>query len=73
MTADNKLGRVVREAKSGGKVAGPFAVPITAREFRCIPAEFPDQPGTVTLRAIAEQTGQPTTSWELRFLADERG
>jgi len=25
------------------------------------------------LRAIAEQTGQPTTSWELRFLADERG
>ena len=74
MTADNKLGRVVREAKPGGEmVAGPFAVPIAAREFRCIPAEFPDQPGTVTLRAIAEQAGQPTTSWELRFLADERG
>jgi DUF1680 family protein len=74
MTADNKLGQVVREGKPGGeKVAEPFAVPIAAREFRCIPAEFPDQPGTVTLRAIAEQTGQPTTSWELRFLSEEHG
>ena len=69
MTAANKLGQVMREGKPGGeKVAEPFAVPIAAREFRCIPAEFPDQPGTVVLRAIAEQTGQPTTSWELRVL-----
>ena len=74
MTADNKLGQVAQEAKAAvGKVAEPFAVPIATREFRYIPAEFPDQPGTVVLRAIAEQTGQPTTSWELRFLPEERG
>jgi len=44
-------------------------VPVAATRFGYIPAEFPDQPGTVTLRALAEQTGQPTTSWEIRFLA----
>ncbi|HUX28934.1 MAG TPA: beta-L-arabinofuranosidase domain-containing protein [Terracidiphilus sp.] len=51
--------------------AQPFSVPIAARAFRYTPAEYPDQPGTVVLRAIAEQAGQPTTSWELRLLSDE--
>ena len=74
LTPANKLGQVMRQAKPAGeKAAEPFAVPIAAREFPCIPAEFPDQPGTVVLRAIAEQTGQPTTSWELRFLSEEHG
>jgi len=48
-----------------------FLVPIAATAFHYAPAEYPDQPGTVVLRAIAEQTGQPTTSWELRLLDAE--
>jgi len=46
-----------------------LSVPIAATEIAYEQAEYPDQPGRVTLRAIAEQTAQPTTSWELRFLA----
>lgn len=49
----------------------PFSVPIAATVFQCTPAEYWDQPATVTLRAIAEQAGQATTSWELRFLTKE--
>lgn len=45
-----------------------FLVPVAAATVRYAQAEYPDQPGTVQLRAIAEQAGQPTTSWELRFL-----
>ncbi len=45
-----------------------FSIPAAAATVRYTQAEYPDQPGTVQLRAIAEQTGQPTTSWELRFL-----
>lgn len=45
-----------------------FSVPIAATQLGYSQAEYPDQPGRVTLRAIAEQTGHPTTSWELRFL-----
>jgi len=44
-----------------------FCVMAAATSFTFVQAEYPDQPGTVQLRAIAEQTGQPTTSWELRF------
>jgi DUF1680 family protein len=49
-----------------------FAVPIAATAAPFIHAEYADQPQTVTLRAIAEQTGQPTTSWMLRFLTAEK-
>jgi DUF1680 family protein len=45
-----------------------LSVPIAATEIAYEQAEYPGQPGRVTLRAIAEQTDQPTTSWELRFL-----
>ncbi len=51
----------------------PFTVPVAAHVFRYSPAEYPVQPGTVVLRAIAEQAGQPTASWELRFLTGEKG
>jgi DUF1680 family protein len=73
ITSDNRL------LGAGGQVlpaqeqpARPFTVPIAARAFRYAPAEYPVQPATVVLRAIAEQAGQPTTSWELRFLTGEK-
>jgi hypothetical protein len=50
-----------------------FGVPIAATVVQYVPAEFPDQPATVALRAIAEQTGQTTTAWELRFLTQKNG
>ena len=49
----------------------PFTVPIAAKTIRYTPAEFPNQKLTVTLRAVAEQTGMPTTAWEMRFLTVE--
>jgi DUF1680 family protein len=72
LTLDNRLVRGSEAAIPAGKqTAGPFRVPIAAREIPCIPAEYWDQGATVTLRAIAEQTGQATTAWELRFLTKE--
>jgi DUF1680 family protein len=56
----------------GASEARAFSVPVAATRFRYAQAEYPDQPGNVELRAIAEQTGQPTTSWELRFLTGSR-
>ena len=44
-----------------------FTVPIAATRLRYIPAEFPESQESVILRAVAEQTGQLPTSWELRF------
>ena len=35
--------------------------------FYALRLEYPDQPGVVGMRPISEQTGQPTTSWELSF------
>jgi DUF1680 family protein len=46
----------------------PFAVPIAARTLACIPAEFPGQPMTVELRAVAEQTGYEPARWQTAFL-----
>jgi DUF1680 family protein len=45
-----------------------FAVPVAATSIRYVPAEFPNHQETLALRAIAEQTGQLPTAWELRFL-----
>ena len=39
-----------------------FGVPLAARTCDCIPAEFPGQPMTVHLRAVAEQTGYPSVA-----------
>lgn len=74
MTTENKLVRGKEEARPPSEHSlRPFSVPVAATTCRYIAAEFPDQAATVELRAIAEQTGQPTTSWELRFLTEERG
>jgi len=69
LTADNRLERGRESALAAEKQPKrPFTVPIAATVARCIPAEYPDQPETVVLRAVAEQTGMGTTGWELRFL-----
>ena len=57
----------VSATSNGERHSRPFSVPAAETRFRYAQAEYPDQPGTVTLRPIAEQTGQQTTSWELRF------
>ncbi len=68
MTIVNKLLGEGRPAPSSGdRHERPLSVPAAATIFRCTNAEYPDQPSTVQLRAIAEQAGQSTTSWELRF------
>ncbi len=71
LTIENKL-IVEKNQKVEENPIGPFTVPVAARSFACIPAEFPEQQETVTLRAVAEQTGEPSTSWELRFLTDAK-
>jgi DUF1680 family protein len=74
MTTENKIVRgkeITREA--GQHSSHAFSVQIAATGCPYVAAEFPDQPATVELRAIAEQTGQPTTSWEVRFLTEEQG
>jgi DUF1680 family protein len=74
MTTENKIVRGKEVARQAGQHSSlGFAVPIAATACPYIAAEFPDQPATVELRAIAEQTGQPTTSWELRLLTEEHG
>jgi hypothetical protein len=74
LTADNRLERGKESALAEGKQPKrPFTAPVAATVVPCVPAEFPDQPGSVVLRAIAEQTGQPTTGWELRFLGRMQG
>ena len=74
LTLENRLDRGKERAiTSGLQPKRPFLVPIAATEVTCIPAEYPDQPGRVVLRAIAEQTGLETTGWELRFLGVKQG
>jgi DUF1680 family protein len=67
LTTDNRLVRATNQQTTASSTSH-FAIPIAAQTFHYIPAEYADQPGTVTLRPIAEQAGQPTTSWELRLL-----
>lgn len=66
LTTQNRLQRVTHRAATS--LSQNFNVPAAAATFCCVQAEFPDQPQQVELRAIAEQTGQAPTSWELRFL-----
>jgi DUF1680 family protein len=69
LTADNRLERGKEIALAAERQPKrPFTVPIAATVVPCSPAEYPDQPGTVVLRAVAEQSGMGTTGWELRFL-----
>lgn len=68
LTGENKLiPSKARPLASGDEPRRYFTVPAASTQMPYIPAEFADQPGSVTLRPIAEQTGQPTTAWELRF------
>jgi DUF1680 family protein len=45
----------------------PFRVPVASMQARVTPAEYPEQPQTVVLRAIAEQTAIPSTPWQIVF------
>ncbi len=57
------------EGASGGH--SDFAVPIAAKKFSFVPAEFPDQPMHVELRAVAEQTGYESARWQTAFVIRE--
>lgn len=69
LTTENRL---MGEGKSAAWATDQrqeaFSVPIARTDMEYAPAEFPQQPATVNLRPIAEQTGRPSTSWEVRFL-----
>ena len=72
LTVRNRLldaGKV--EPAAPPRAAQRFRVPVAAANFRYAQAEYPDQPGIVSLRALAEQTAQPTTSWELKLLNEK--
>ncbi len=68
-TGANPVGDNLAEASAfqSRHAAEALRVPIAARSLSYVPAEYPSQPGKVNLRPIAEQTGQSTTSWEIRF------
>lgn len=66
LTAQNEL--LDEGTPAASRAAHPgFSIAAAAIRFRYTQAEYPDQPGTVLLRPIAEQTGEPTTSWEVSF------
>jgi DUF1680 family protein len=50
-----------------GENSSAFDVPAARSSCTFIPAEFPDQPGAVELRAVAEQTGFDPAQWMLTF------
>jgi DUF1680 family protein len=71
LTVENKL--ELASVQAAPEKASPnrtFTVPVAARTLRYTPAEFSNQKLSVTLRALAEQTGMPTTAWEMRFLTE---
>jgi DUF1680 family protein len=50
----------------------PFAVPIAAAQTAYLPAEFPEQPSHVQLRAVAEQTAMLPTPWQIAFHVESK-
>jgi hypothetical protein len=68
LTVENRLMAGKDSSIPAGGPPRRFGVPVAATVVPVVPAEYPDQPSSVVLRPISEQTGQPTTSWELRFL-----
>jgi DUF1680 family protein len=71
LTTKNELSTATLQSLSdsrGKNASRMFGVPIAASIIRYKPAEFPERQETVTLRAVAEQTGQLSTAWEMRFL-----
>jgi len=74
LTTENELlDEGVSATSARDRRSHPFSVSAAETRFRFAQAEYPDQPGTVTLRPLAEQTGQPTTSWELCFRRRTQG
>ena len=69
LTTQNKIEPETLQP-SANSLSRPFTVPIAATTFSYKPAEFPSQHETVTLRAVAEQTGEPVTRWETRLLTE---
>jgi DUF1680 family protein len=68
LTRDNRCLPASHESASpAGNPSREFTAPLAATALRYIPAEFPEGRESVTLRPVAEQTGQLPTSWELRF------
>jgi DUF1680 family protein len=68
LTKENQLlGDSIRLPGGRDRRGGSFSVPAAETAFRYAPAEYPDQPGTVLLLPVAEQTGQGSTSWEVSF------
>jgi DUF1680 family protein len=50
-------------------VDSPFHVPVAAFTATYSPAEYPEQPSQVELRAIAEQTATRSARWQMAFIA----
>jgi hypothetical protein len=73
LTTQNRITEKAEQVIGKKETASPFSIPIAASVMRYTQAEFPVQPATVSLRPIAEQTGLPTTSWEVRFLSRAQG
>jgi DUF1680 family protein len=74
LTADNRLDRGKEKPLAAARQPKrAFCVPVAATVAPYLPAEYPDQAETVLLRAVGEQTGLPTTAWELRFLDSGNG
>jgi len=62
---------LLHSAKSSCEKPGSsFDVPIAATTAAYIPAEFPEQPSHVELRAVAEQTAIRPTHWEMSFVCN---
>jgi DUF1680 family protein len=64
--ADNEIVAGSRRAEYV-QLPQPFAVPIAANVWACIPAEFPGEAMKVHLRAVAEQTGYEPARWQTAF------
>lgn len=72
LTVQNRLDRGKEKPLAPNRQAKrAFRVPLVATTVPYVPAEYPDQPGTVTLRAVSEQTEMDTTGWEMKFLGKQ--
>ena len=50
----------------------PFHVPVATATATYRPAEFPEQPAVVELRAIAEQTAYRPARWQMTFIVENK-
>jgi len=66
---DNRM-RFGTARRSARLPVSDFQVPIALTNAQYIPAEFPDQPAEIELRAIAEQTANSPADWQLLFRID---